>query len=365
MHEPQTSEKDLVGRLLETLQELPQVRTQPPIWESYGSSDHRRLDAEICLHVAHRPLTLFVEIKKSVYPRDVRGILWQISQFGLFERLDDPTNQAIPLLVAESISPGAKELLKRESVGYYDSGGSLFIPARGAYFYIEKPPPKTLAKSIRSLFKGKRSQVLHALLLRLGEWFGVKTLAELAKVSPATTSETLAALERFDWLTSRGQGPSKERCLVMPGALLDEWRKQILAARPPLYRRYYISSLDSETLPDHIAKVCEAHDVEYVITQEAAAQRYAPFLSRISQVKCRMVPSRAAEEVISELDARVVSEGANMMVVESRSQGEFLFKERVGKVWLASPVQVYLDLLRGEGRAQEMAEHLRRERISC
>jgi hypothetical protein len=32
-------------------------------------------------------------------------------------------------------------------------------------------------------------------------------------------------------------------------------------------------------------------------------------------------------------------------------------------VWLASPIQIYLDLLRGEGRSKEMAEHFREERI--
>jgi len=40
-----------------------------------------------------------------------------------------------------------------------------------------------------------------------------------------------------------------------------------------------------------------------------------------------------------------------------------LFRQQVGGVWLASPIQVYLDLLRGEGRTKEMAEHLRRERL--
>ena len=205
--------------------------------------------------------------------------------------------------------------------------------------------------------------MLHALLIERGEWFGVKTLAELAKVSPATASETLAALGRFDWLSSRGKGPSKERQLVEPGALLDEWGKQILAARQLPYRRYYVPSIDPEALAGEISRVCEAHDAEYVITQETAAQQYAPFLSTISQLVCRMALDRAPEEAVGELGARVVSEGANLMVIETKSQGEFLFRERSEHVWLASPVQVYLDLMRGQGRAKEMAEHLRRERI--
>jgi hypothetical protein len=35
----------------------------------------------------------------------------------------------------------------------------------------------------------------------------------------------------------------------------------------------------------------------------------------------------------------------------------------VGGIWLANPIQIYLDLLRGEGRAKEMAEHLRQDKI--
>jgi hypothetical protein len=103
--------------------------------------------------------------------------------------------------------------------------------------------------------------------------------------------------------------------------------------------------------------------VGYVLTQEAAAQLYAPFLSTISRVPCRMAPGRAADAALSKLEARVVGEGANLLVIETKSQGEFLFKERHGSLWLANPVQVYLDLLRSGGRAPEVAEHLRRERI--
>ena len=62
-------------------------------------------------------------------------------------------------LVAQSISPGAKELLRDERVGYYDSGGSLFLPAANIYVYVDKPPPKSLSRSIRSVFSGRRAQV--------------------------------------------------------------------------------------------------------------------------------------------------------------------------------------------------------------
>jgi hypothetical protein len=361
MNEAAIQERELTDKLLEALQQLPQAHARL----AAGSirPDRGRFDAEVTLELGGKPVVLLVEVKKSIYPRDVRDVLWQVQQFGMLTRIKELAKPVVPMLVAESISPGAKELLKQENVGYFDTGGSLFVPAAGAYVYVDKPPPKTIAKSVRTLFQGKRSQVLHALLHERGQWFGVKSLAELAQVSPATASETLTALERFDWLASKGQGPSKERRLTEPGALLDEWSKQDLAGRPLAPRRYYVPGTEIEALTGRIAKICEARDLEYAITQEAAAQTYAPFLSAISRVTCRIAPGRSAEAAVGELEARVVTEGANLLIIETSSHAEFLFKERLGSVWLASPVQVYLDLLRAGGRAREMADHLRRERI--
>ncbi|WP_397439607.1 hypothetical protein [Polaromonas sp. UC242_47] len=66
---------------------------------------------------------------------------------------------------------------------------------------------------------------------------------------------------------------------------------------------------------------------------------------------------------MEELDARVVTEGANLLIAQANSPGEFLYRERVEDAWLASPIQAYLDLLLGKGCAKEMVEHLRREKI--
>lgn len=357
------SVRDTIDRLLETLQELPQVRWQGPVWEPHHNVRGAQVDVEIELEVAGNTHLLLIEVKKAVYPRDVREVLWQFSHM-VSDATKSRKGEVVPLLAAESISPGAKDLLKQENVGFYDTGGSLFIPARCAYVYIDRPPPRTLAKPVRALFTGKRSQVLHTLLLSPDAWFGVNELAEIAKASPATVSETLTSLERFEWMSTRGQGPSKQRRLAEPRALLDEWRNQIRAVPPrSTSRRYYVPGISADSLVDRIDQLSEAHHVEYAITQEAAAQRYAPFLSAMHRVTCRMTPGRGANDLVAALEARVVSEGANLEIIESPSPGAYMFKERVGTAWLASPIQVYLDLLRSGGRGQEMAEHLRQERI--
>ena len=362
MHEASLSERQLFSQFLDALRELPEVHADLADLEPIDSTADRGHDAQIDLWVAGKSFILLIEAKKAVYPRDVREVIWKFREAGRGQTRgqgDDP----LSLLIAESISPGAKELLRSEHVGYYDSGGSMYLPAPGAYFYIDKPPPKTFAKWIRSLFSGRRAQVLHALLVQHDDWFGVNELAKRAMVSPATASQVLTELERFDWLKLRGQGPSKERHLREPAALLDAWVTQLASMRPANLRRYYVPATKTDQLMEHVGKVFDAHDAGYAISYEAAAQRYSPFLSSVSQVRARLLIGSNADAAIGELGARAVNEGANLAIIEAKSPGDLLFRERLGGIWLASPVQVYLDLMRGEGRSKEMAEHLRKERI--
>lgn len=357
MTESTAAEHALIEQFLDALRELPDVHAEMEVREPALAAPYQ-VDAEIHISVAGKPIVLLIEAKKTAYPRDVRQVLWQ---FKALHPACPPDVQH--LLVAESLSPGAKELLKSERVGYYDSGGSLFLPTPGAYVYVDRPSPKTLEKSVRSLFSGRRAQVLHALLIHHQDWFGVTEVAERAQVAPSTASDVLGELERFDWLESRGQGPAKERHLREPAELFDAWAKQVAGSSAPVLRRYYVPGLKADALLRRLSEVFDLHQVSYAVSYEAAAQRYAPFLSGISQVRTRLLPNAGADAALAELDARVVNEGANLAVIETKSAGELLFRQQFDGIWLASPVQVYLDLLRGEGRAKEMAEHLRRERI--
>ena len=356
-------ERRLVEHFLEALRALPGVDAEQEPCQRDGLRPGLRIDAQVGLKVAGKPLTLLIEVKKALYPRDVRQILWRFKEFsGSF--LNEPqAPEVVFVLIAESISPGAQELLRQEWVGYYDSGGSLFVPAHGLYLYVDKPMTRALSRSIRSLFSRRRAHVLHALLTRPDDWFGVIALAKRSGVSPATASQVLTELERYDWVVSRGRGPNKERHLREPAALLDAWAKHVAVMPAPAMRRYFVPAIQPDGLTQRMDRIFAAHGVEYAVTEVAAAQCYAPFLSRVSQVRCRLVTSQAADEAIDEVGARRVTEGTNLVVIEATSPGDLLFRQQVNGIWLASPIQVYLDLVHSEGRSKEMAEHLRRERI--
>jgi hypothetical protein len=359
----ESTEYQLIQQLLDSLRAIPEVQAALEEEEGIRRVTDRGYDARVEVRVSGRRLTLLIEAKKSLYPRDVRQALWRLREPKPRGPEDGRQMDTVPMLIAESISPGSKELLQGERVGYFDSGGSLFLPAKGAYFLVDKPPPKVLVKAARLLFSGRRARVLHALLIRHTDWVKVKALAEQTQVSPATASQVLRELERLEWLESRGQGSAKERHLRQPAVLLDAWAKYLATTRPIPLRRFYVSAVKSDALIDKIAQAFGEQAADYAITDEAAAQRYAPFLSTISQVRCRLVSGLAADEALGAIGARAVNEGANLTVIDLKSSSELLFREKVGGSWLASPVQVYLDLLQGEGRAKDMAEHLRRERI--
>lgn len=354
----------LIGKLLEALRGLPEVTADLGCpGEPDGSSASTEREVPLSIRVAERPLALLVEIRKVLYPRDARQALWQIRDSASRRQGEGNGGPAVPLLAAESISPGAKELLRGERVGYFDGGGSLYLPAPGALFFVDKPPSKSTSRAIRSLYSGRRAHVLHGLLERHGDWLGVTELAEDVSASPSTVSQALTALERLDWLDSRGQGPGKQRRLSQPAALLDAWATNLKQQPLERMRRFFVPSLKVDGLAEGLDQVLSARGIDYALTHEAAAQRYAPFLSSVSQLRCRLPAGAATEAALSELGARAVTEGANLVVIEAKPPGDMLFRQRVGGIWLSSPIQVYLDLLRSEGRAKEMAEHLRKEKI--
>ena len=356
------SEQALIAGLLEALRALPDVKADLT-YQANADGKAAFNEVSVSMQVAGRPLALRVELRKALYPRDVRQTLWQIRDASSLRTGDAAAPNALPLLAAESISPGAKDLLKAERVGYFDSGGSLYLPAPGALFFVDKPPSKSASRTLRSLFSGRRAHVLHGLLTRRADWLGVIELAKDVSVSPSTVSMVLTELERRDWLDSRGQGPGKQRHLTQPSALLDAWATSLRQQPAEAMRRFFVPSLKGDALAAGLDGVCSSRGINYAVTHEAAAQRYAPFLSNVSQIRVRLPTGPATEAALAELGARPVTEGANLVVLYTKSTADLLFRQRVNGVWLASPIQTYLDLVRAEGRAKELADHLRREKI--
>lgn len=307
------------------------------------------------------PTRLLVQCKaaSAVYPRDVREWLWRIRGI---ERPSGPgkSPRVVPVFAATSLSPGVKELLQAEQVGYYDRGGSLFLPLPGAFVLIDRPSPRRQPE--RSLFSDRRALVLHALLRRVHEPMAVSSLADELGLSAATVSETFSLLDRMDWTRSEGRGPAKRRLLADPGTVLDTWRDHVLEHQPLESRRYFASSRDAAKLAARFSDLCEKAGLRHAITGELAGQAVAPLLSSIQVARCRVAEGADAASILEAVGAKPVSEGASLELLSSTA-GELFFTDDSGHGRLADPIQTYLDLVRLPGRAKELGEHLRREKI--
>src|SRR3546814_6040235 len=84
----------------------------------------------------HQQFGLVVEAKRELFPRDVRQQIWQLRDY--LDQMDG-AGERVAMLIAGAISKGARDILQQESIGYFDLGGSLFIPASGAYVLIDRP----------------------------------------------------------------------------------------------------------------------------------------------------------------------------------------------------------------------------------
>jgi DNA-binding transcriptional regulator YhcF (GntR family) len=353
-------EREMTDMLLTVLQQMPNVASVSEMRREPADSG---VDAVIDASINGKPVRLMIQMKNNVFPRDVRAAFWHLKSASRQPVRNAGSAHVIPMIAATTISEGAKDLLQTERIGYLERGGSLFLADDDLYVLIEKPATKASQKVDRPLFSGNRSSVIHALLTHPERWFSTHELAKLTFVSPSTVSVVFGELQKRDLVIVQGKGPGKTRRLSQPASLLDEWAKQTAQSPRPQIRRYYVPLVKPEELMKRIHDVCTKHSTAYVITHEWAAQLYSPYLSSISQVKCRIFPNAPLSLIASELKAREVDEGSNWGLIESDSVRDMLFEQEIRGLRVESPILAYLDLLDGEGRAKEMAEHLRQERI--
>ncbi len=364
------SEDLLIQAFLDALDELAQAPDLDLVVDGLDARPPREVDALIHIdlisqtpHLPDRPITLLVEAKRGGFPRDVRQAVWQLRKC-MPNIVRDNAGEVLPVVIAPTISPGAREQLRHERIGYFELGGSLYLPIPGAFILIDRPAAKTAAKAVNAIFSGQRAQVIHAAWVHDEEWFNVRDLADRSLVSTATVSQTLTALEQRDYAESRGSGPAKQRRLTDRTALLDAWAEHQRNGKPPAVRRYYAPQAAAARVFEALDAAAEGAGVAYEVTGAAAGNLHTPFLTQVSQLLCR-VEARGAATVLEVIDARPVREGWNLVIMDAETPSAFAFRQRGEYGWIADPLQTYLDLLQEGGRSKDLAEELRVQKLAA
>lgn len=354
-------DQELLATLQNSFAEIPGARIDDL---SQGNENVGRPKPAVIVKttIGDRQLNFVAQTRGDLYPRDAREAVWQIKLRQRELELSD--RYYFPMIIAQSVSDGARAFLQEGNIAYNDLSGSLYISADDVFVLIEKPKSKRAKRRDANVFQGSRAQVLHALFARPGEWVTGTEIAKDAGVSPATVSQTFKNLERRDWLETKGEGPAKRRLLMRPDALLDAWHDSVLAGPEAKRSRYYVPRRKPEEMAWQIRQGASNANIDLEFTGQFAAQSYTPFLSSVSDLAVRVQGKQDCEWLLSMLGAREVSEGANLIVIDASSEKRSRERNETDERLLATPLQVYLDLLEDHGRSKEMAEHLRSQKLA-
>jgi hypothetical protein len=316
-----------------------------------------RLDLLLTLSAGGESVQMAVETLRHAYPRDVRQAVWQLEEYKLASSC--PHN-LITLVAADTLSPGAKDLLRKRGIGYFERHGTLYLRWRQWLIDIERPSKVSAKKSSFALFTDAREMVVHALLKHSNEWLTGGELAEMAETSSYTCSVVLQELQRLELCESSGAGRTLRRRLTKPSQLLDSWAEQWVQ-RKETRSRWYAYSSQPNALLTQLSQQIEKSQLSFpwAFSGTAAANAYAPLLTSTDTAEI-IVPPGHSEQMAKALNLKSAEKGANVTLVE-RDGASLQFRDRIPSYpsYFASPFIMYLDLLDGRGRNKELAQHVR------
>lgn len=348
-------EEELFDALKELLEKLPGVKLPPEQLLEKLTDD--RADAALEMEVGGRKVRLIVRVKKNGYPRDVHkdaGYLAGFPRHG-------GRAETVPVIAAPSLSPGSRELLRDVGVGYFDAGGSLYLPLSNGLYFIDRPAPSA-DRRLHNVYKGRSAQVLHVLLVEEGRRWHVSELAREAGVSPYTAHQVFTFLEKQLWVEREGKGPESVRVLREPTMLLDAWAEKYTLKQYE-FRNYYRWSQSFGSLRQEVCGEMESREIEYALTLSSGAASVAPFATSVDRLHIIVPAAAKLDGVVEATGLKPAEDGANVTLMVARQRAPLMLRRRVDGICVASDVQLYLDLQSWPARGKEQAEYLRKERL--
>lgn len=316
-------------------------------------------DAVVWGQVQGQPVRFMIECGSNGTPGAVQRAIADLET----RRATWPPS-SVPLIAAARFSERSRDLLRAHHVAYWDRGGSLYVELPNALYWIDRPPPPALVRPRRNLYTGSGAQVLHALLTEPSRTWHLSELANRAEVSVSTAHQICTFLEEQLWMERAGKGPRTTRMLREPGALLDTWAAAHSLATYAALQFHRWTRRETQR-QEAVTGALDEAGIEYALTLGAGADLVAPH-GTASDHLWLLVPvtqSLHLEAAAAAAGLRRVEEGENVTVLRSHQHAPLMFRRKVGDAWVASDVQLYLDLSAWPRRGKELAQQLRRERL--
>lgn len=266
--------------------------------------------------------------------------------------------RAIPLVVVPFMGGIGRRICEEHKVSFVDLSGNADINGPGLRIRVDGKPNLFVQRGRpSSVFAPKSSRLARILLAEPKRWWRQAELAGAGQLGAGYVSRICRRLEEDHLIERDSEGSVRPRD---PNLLLEAWRAQYDLRRHDI-RQGHVAARSGEELARQVAEACQGLGFDYAITGLAAAWLLAPFAGyRLVTFYLRKSPN---DKLLQRLKWHEEKRGANLWLIRPNDEGVFHGAENVKSMVCVSPVQTYLDLRNLPERAEEAAEHLRKERL--
>lgn len=328
------------------------VQTRPFLAEKGGQAEQ---DALLALRLREKTYRFAVEIKGLWTPKVVAMAVDQARRYAALAGL-------YPLILVPYLSEEWLLKLEAQGVSGIDlcGNGVVIVPDELLVLRTGFPNRFRWEGAIKNVYRKNSSIVARAFLL-VPQFDSVKeALAEIRRrggeVTNATVSKVCKSLEADLVIErSRGATPVARRLrLLQPEKLLDLLANNYV---PPEVSRTFRGKcgLPPEALCERLAQGAADSSARVVLTGASSVEAYAVMAREpVQSFYCTDV-----DKVVTRLggDVRETDRFANVTFQETRE--DFVYFDRRPAL-VASPIQSYLELVKGDKREKETADQVRR-----
>ncbi len=294
--------------------------------------------------------TLLFEIKANGQPRWARIAADQLTRC-VQQAHAKGLPRAYGIFVAPYVSETSAAILQEHGHGYLDLAGNGRLALDGIYVARKghsNPFPER--SELRSLFAPKASRILRVLLISPYKPWRMAALAAAADVSYGLVAKVKPLLLDREWAHETARGLA----LVKPNDALDCWATTFRRRSSQVHNYYSLEN--RQQTERRMAEAAETLGAPYALAGCSGADRFAPHISH--HRAAAYVESEHLKRVARRAGFREVSRGSNVQIFDAYDNGVFLGRQKVEGIWIAHPVQLFIDLKQTRARGDEATAFL-------
>lgn len=256
------------------------------------------------------------------------------------------------IIIAPYVSPASAEVCKRLGAGYADYSGNCFVAMEGLYLsdtgHPNLFPKEEKAKNIFRSSSVVTSRILRELLADTTVTWKLQKLSAKVGCSIGRVSAIKDFLCEQNWgrMTEKGFG------ITDAEGLIRAWSEAYSFDKVRMVNTYSLDGVAE--IERKLSVILLSEKGRGCLTGFSGGTRYAPVV-RYTKVHA-WVSGDSVRAVMEAAGLKEVESGANVTLYVADGDEVFQGMRTVNGSPVASPVQIYLDLMRLKGRGEEMAE---------